>query len=123
MGFCQESSDETAKRGKVLDQGHEPLGFEVIREMGRARPDPFDFGPNQARFLGGGGGCGWGLGCGGGGGYGCGFVGSGRDETLRRFSMSERERKCGRLAKNEKALKMNRDKKNREKIQVWVGEM
>ena len=83
MGYCQESSDEIAKRGKVLDQGHEPLGLEMIREMGRARPDPFVFGPNQARFLGGGGG---GCGCG------CGFVGGGRDETVRRFSVSERER-------------------------------
>ena len=62
--------------------------------MGRARPDPFLFGPNQARFLGGGGGCGWGLGCGGGGGggCGCGFVGCGGDETVRRFSVSERKR-------------------------------
>ena len=44
----------------------------MIREMDRARPDPFAFGPNYARFLGGGGGgggCGWGLG---GGGCGCG---------------------------------------------------
>ena len=48
MGFCQESLDEIAKRGKVLDQGHEPLGLEMIREIGRARPDPFVFGPNQA---------------------------------------------------------------------------
>ena len=48
MGFCQESSDEIAKRGKVLDQGHETLGLEMIREMGWARPDPFVFGPNQA---------------------------------------------------------------------------
>ena len=95
MGFCQESSDETAKRGKVLDQGHELLRLEMIREMGWARPDPFVFGPNQARFLGGGGGggggCGWGLG-GGGYGCGCGFMGSGRDETVRRFLVSERKR-------------------------------
>ena len=48
MGFYQESSDEIAKRGKVLDQGHETLGLEMIREMGWARPDPFVFGPNQA---------------------------------------------------------------------------
>ena len=56
--------------------------------MGRARPNPFLFGPNQARFLGGGGGgCGWGLGGGGGGGCGCGFVGSGRDETEEIFGV------------------------------------
>ena len=62
-----------------------------MKEMGRARPDPFVFGPNQARFLGGGGGggCGWGLG---GGGCGCGFVGSGRDETMKRFPKCERKR-------------------------------
>ena len=49
----------------------------------------------------------------GGGGCGCGFVGSGRDETVRSFSkcLRERERACGRLAKNEKALKLKRDKK------------
>ena len=46
MGFCQESSDEIAKRGKVLNYEHEPLGLEMIREMGRARLDPFVFGPN-----------------------------------------------------------------------------
>ena len=45
------------------------------------------------------------------GGGGCGFVGSGRDKTLRRFSKGfiERERVCvcvcGRQAKKEKALK------------------
>ena len=52
----------------------------------------------------GGGGCGWGLG---GGSCGCWFVGSGRDETVRRFSMSERKREsvCGRLAKNEQGKK------------------
>ena len=58
---------------------------------------------------------------GGGCGYGCGFVGSGRDETLRRFSVSERERKCGRLAKNEKALKMNREKKTEGKFRSGWG--
>ena len=72
--------------------------------------------------MGGRGGCGWGLGGGGGGGCGCGFVGSGRDETLRRFSASERERVCGRLAKNEMAVKMNRDKKTEGKFRL-SGEM
>ena len=66
--------------------------------------------------MGGRGGYGWGLGGGGGGDCGCGFVGGGRDETVRRFSASERESVCGRLAKNETAVKMNRDKKNRGKI-------
>ena len=46
----------------------------------------------------------------GGGGYGCGFVGSGRDETVRRFSVSERkrERVCvgeRKRAKNEQGKK------------------
>ena len=45
-------------------------------------------------------------------------VGIGRDEIVRIFSVSERKREsvCGRLAKNEKVLKMNREKKNRGKI-------
>ena len=45
-------------------------------------------------------------------------VGIGRDEIVTIFSVSERKREsvCGRLAKNEKALKMNREKKNRGKI-------
>ena len=45
-------------------------------------------------------------------------VGSGRDETVRSFSkcLRERERACGRLAKNEKALKLKRGKKNSGKI-------
>ena len=34
MGFYQESSDEIAKRWKVLDYGDESLGLEMIREMG-----------------------------------------------------------------------------------------
>ena len=68
-----------------------------MREMGRARPDPFVFGPNQARFLGGGGG-----------GCGCGFVGSGRDETMKRFSKCERERVCVWRETNEMAKKERR---------------
>ena len=40
-------------------------------------------------------------------------VGIGRDEIVTIFSVSERKREsvCGRLAKNEKVLKMNREKK------------
>ena len=54
----------------------------------------------------------------GGAGYGCGFVGSGRDETGRSFLKCRREKEflCGRLAKNEKALKLKWGKKNSGKI-------
>ena len=40
-------------------------------------------------------------------------MGSGRDETVRSFSkcLREREKACGRLANNERALKLKRGKK------------
>ena len=62
---------------------------------------------------------------GGGGDCGCGFMGSGKDETVKRFLKCvwerEREKVCvwetKGMAKNEKVLKMKRDKKkNRGKI-------